>query len=201
MVALAQPQAGVASMAGLEEPSPRPGAVELEPLGQSSRSAGRAYVDPLIKGLGSSDEDAPGCPFRPRREVEAIVNPIDQVHVDCARWPPQRLGARRPALEGVRRRVRRRVARAQVGLSLDDPESTHPVVDPADERVTEERSSSPVRSRGKAAEDAPLLVGRRHAPAGAIGQAASFGNWLGGRDSNPDSMDQNHVSCRWTTTQ
>ena len=27
------------------------------------------------------------------------------------------------------------------------------------------------------------------------------GRWLGGRDSNPDSMVQSHVSCRWTTSQ
>ena len=81
---LAQPEAGTA----LEEPSPRTGSVEAEPLGQFSRPAGGAQVDPLSEGLGSSDEDAPGCPFRPRREVEAIVNPIDQVHVDRPWRPP-----------------------------------------------------------------------------------------------------------------
>ena len=26
-------------------------------------------------------------------------------------------------------------------------------------------------------------------------------NWLGGRDSNPDSMVQSHLSYRWTTSQ
>ena len=26
-------------------------------------------------------------------------------------------------------------------------------------------------------------------------------DWLGGRDSNPDSMVQSHVSYRWTTAQ
>ncbi len=25
-------------------------------------------------------------------------------------------------------------------------------------------------------------------------------NWLGGRDSNPDTMVQSHVSYRWTTS-
>ena len=190
---LAQPEAGAA----LEEPSPRPGSVELELLGQPSRSAGCAHIDPLSEGLGSSDEDAPGRPFRPRREVEAAVNAIDQVDVDCPRRPPQRLGALRPSLE----RVGRWITLPEIGLSLNDPKGAKPATDSTDEYVTEDGSSGPIRSRGKAAEDAPLLVGRRHAPAGAIGQAASFGNWLGGRDSNPDSMDQNHVSCRWTTTQ
>jgi hypothetical protein len=26
-------------------------------------------------------------------------------------------------------------------------------------------------------------------------------NWLGGRDSNPDTVVQSHVSYRWTTSQ
>ena len=30
---------------------------------------------------------------------------------------------------------------------------------------------------------------------------ARRGEWLGGRDSNPDTMVQSHVSYRWTTSQ
>ncbi len=30
---------------------------------------------------------------------------------------------------------------------------------------------------------------------------AVFSDWLGSRDSNPDSMIQSHVSCHWTTSQ
>ncbi len=32
-------------------------------------------------------------------------------------------------------------------------------------------------------------------------QRESHADWLGGRDSNPDSMVQSHVSYRWTTSQ
>src|SRR5262245_40670918 len=30
---------------------------------------------------------------------------------------------------------------------------------------------------------------------------AEIANWLGGRDSNPDTVVQSHVSYRWTTSQ
>ncbi len=36
---------------------------------------------------------------------------------------------------------------------------------------------------------------------GSIGFCRVSANWLGGRDSNPDTMVQSHVSYRWTTSQ
>lgn len=55
----------------------------------------------------------------------------------------------------------------------------------------------------------PTPFHSRRAPRGArtyrpLREAASAYEsrvWLGGRDSNPDSMDQNHVSYHWTTAQ
>src|SRR5687767_3874632 len=38
---------------------------------------------------------------------------------------------------------------------------------------------------------------RHSAPA----KCARGGGWLGGRDSNPDTVVQSHVSYRWTTSQ
>ena len=38
-------------------------------------------------------------------------------------------------------------------------------------------------------------------PANLLSKNAEIENWLGGRDSNPDTVVQSHVSYRWTTSQ
>ena len=76
----------------------------------------RASVDALER-LDGADEHRAGGPGRAGDHVQAVVHPVDKVHVGDARRPEHDRVAGRPPEAGVRRPV----LGAVVGLDLDDP--------------------------------------------------------------------------------
>lgn len=106
-----------------------------------------------------------------------MVHPVDEIYVDSPWRAPQWLGSSRAPPEGMGRRV----PFGQVGFGLDDSQGTGSPAGLAHENVTEECSGGSVRARRESAENAPLLVDRRDAPAAAIGQGASSRvGWVAG---------------------
>jgi hypothetical protein len=61
-------------------------------------------------------------------------------------------------------------------------------------KVVSQRDSEPVAAR-------KARRGASRGPAEQPKTERKRGNWLGGRDSNPDTVVQSHVSYRWTTSQ
>ena len=70
-------------------------------------------------------------------------------------------------------------------------------VEPAREAQARLRQSSDEQQNGQGPRCTPAT--RHDIETGS--RSGRDGVWLGGRDSNPDTMVQSHVSYRWTTSQ
>jgi hypothetical protein len=139
------------------------------------------------EGLRGPNEDAARRSLALHRDIQAVVHPINKVNVQGPRGLPERGRACGPPAK----RMGRRIAFTQIGFRLHDPQGKRTPPETSHEGLSEQEPRGFLGRLGEPGEEALLFGGGDR-----LAQA-----WLGGRDSNPDTMVQSHVSYRWTTSQ
>ena len=126
------------------------------PRGQPTAIGPRTAPSPgdrlALNDLPGSEEHRLGFVSRTADHVHAVVDTVDPVHVQVARWPPHRLVAGRSATRGVRGQV----FRAEVGLGFDQADR-HPTV----RRVMDEDGAQQGARNLERRAIEPATIGRR----------------------------------------
>ena len=102
-----------------------------------------------VERLDGADEHGGGHAGRFGHHVEAVVHPVDKVHVGMAGRPEHDPVAGGLAEPGVRRAI----VRPEVGLDLDDPADPPPGRIVADEPGADEGAAG---VEGRAGQDGPV---------------------------------------------
>ena len=166
---------GPSSRSAPLRPRSTPRALPTLPGPEASRRSGtdarrdgcRASVDALVERKGA-DEHRLGLVAWPGHDVEAVVQPVDEVHVQVARRPEHHRVPGGPAA----RRVRREVLGAAVGLDLDDAPADRAVGDPACTQPAAEQVAGEV-GRGPIEPGSGRADGRRFGRRGGHGRGGS----------------------------
>ena len=115
------------------------------PLGGHVRPIG-PHRRETLEGFDRADEQGGRAPVRAGHDVQAVIHPVDKVHVGDARRPEHDRVPLRPARTGMRRPV----VGARIGLQLHDPPDPTAVGVLTDQPRAEQ---VPCRLEGRSGED------------------------------------------------